>query len=442
MTDRTINFTEGVIWRQITAFAIPLFISSMMQQLYGTADMMFVGRFLGREAAAAVGASTFLVSFLIGLFAGISVGVSVVAARCFGADDLGMLCGVIRTSWTMCICGGLFLTAFGSAMTPTLLHWLDVPEEIMTLAVSYMRIYLLSVPSMLAFGMGAGVLRAAGDSVSPVKYQFAGGLLNVAADAFFIIVLGLGVRGAALATMCSQTAAAALVIMHLTKLDARYRLTPLKLGADIGVMRSILSVGLPAGFQSTVITLSNLLIQHDINSLGVLSAAAFALFFKIENFLWMPIVSFGQTITPFVSQNMGAGQPERARRGIRVCIAVGLVITASISAALLLLPGVFIGMFTADPELADMCGRVMFLPFLFYFLYVFLEVISSALRGMGHSFSVMMIVVFNMSVTRIALLKLAVHLSPDAPSVSAVYPLTWIAAVIMLALYYRKHVRV
>ncbi len=432
------DLTQGRIGTQLLLFALPFLGSSLIQQLYNTVDLMFVGNFLGKEASAAVGSSSLLVTCLLGFFTGMGVGVSVLTAKARGARDNGRLHKVIHTTAALTVLGSLLFMVAGILLAPWLLQLLNTPEDIMPLALAYIRIYFLSLPSIVSYNMSAGILRAMGDSRSPMLYQLVGGLVNVAANALFICALQGGVAGAALATLCSQSAAALLTVRHLFRLDGAYRLRVRAIRFDRNTGLQIFKIGIPAAIQAMIITLSNLMVQAQINSLGVISIAAFTAYFKVENFIYLPIMAIGQACTSFFGQNAGAGQWERAKRGTRTSMALGVGITVFLSAAVLTFCSQLFGLFTADPEVVVLGRCIAFVSFPWYFLYVFLEVFASSIRGAGKTLPPMLIVVGNMCGVRLLALLTVMHISPSAPHVAAIYPITWFSTALCLAVYYWK----
>ena len=306
---RTVNLTEGVIWKQVLLFAAPLFAASLIQQLYNTVDLMFVGHFLGTNAAAAVGAGSLLTTLLIGFFTGLSVGIGVLSARAFGAGDHKDLQQTIHTAAGVAVIGGLLLMVIGVAFAPVFLRWLNTPESILKLGIVYMRIYFVSIPSSICYNISSGILRATGNSRSPMLFQLVGGITNVFANWVLIVLIPLGVAGVALATLFSSTIPAVICVRALTRLPDEYRLEIRKIRITPSKLKSIFLIGIPNGIQAMVITLSNLIVQANINSLDVTSIAAFTCYFKLENFVYLPIMAFGQAATRAADLT---GEQERA----------------------------------------------------------------------------------------------------------------------------------
>lgn len=430
--------TNGPIYRQLVLFALPFLGSSLIQQLYNMVDLMFVGKLLGKEASAAVGASSLLVTCMIGFFTGIGAGVGVAAAKSFGSKNEKELHCVIHTAAGLTILGATALTTIGWILAPVFLRWMNTPEDIMNLAVSYIRIYFFSTLSVISYNMGSGILRALGNSKSPMIYQLLGGIANVFGNTLFIYYLQLGVQGAALATLLSQSAAAVLTVMHLCGLPEEYRLRFYQIRIHLSMCKRILVIGIPAAVQSMIITFSNIIVQSRINTLGVDSIAAFTAYFKVENFIYLPIMAFGQANTTFAGQNIGAGLIERMKKGTQIAIAFGIGVALIMSSLVLINADAAFSLFTKEPRVVEIGIQLAFTTFPFYFLYVFLEVLSGALRGAGHALAPMIIIVVNMCFVRILVLKIMMNFRPDAIGVAQIYPITWLITSICMIVCYRR----
>ncbi len=410
----------------------------MLQQSGNMIDLAFAGRFLGKEAAAAVGSGSLLAACMIGFFTGIGVGTGITVSQAFGTKEINALKKIIQTSVAVSFLGGILVLILGYVLAGTFLVWLNTPDEILGLAEQYLRLYFCSLIPLLIYNAGSGILRALGNSKGPMLYQLAAGGAHVAANFLFIRVLDLGVRGPALAAICSQSLAAVLVLSRLSRLEESYRLRFGRLRIHGESLLKVLSVGIPAGIQAMVLTLSNLLVQYYINGLGVDIIAAFIAYFKAENFIYLPIMALSQANTVFAGQNMGAGKAKRVKRGVSVCIFLGLAVTLSISALLLLLSRQVFGLFSNDPQVIEIGGQIARTTFPLYFLYVFLEAFSSAVRGAGKAVPPMLITLSTMCVLRVGFLGYLIRFFPGPAGVAAVYPVTWAAAAVSMAIYYKK----
>ena len=333
---KTRNITKGNIVKNLIFFAIPLLLSSLVQQLYNTVDLIFVGNMISKSASAAIGASSLLITCLVGFFGGMSVGTGVVVSHIFGAKDYGKLSRAIHNAIAFSLAGGFFLFVVGFLFAPVFLAWIHTPAELHANAVGYLRIYCISFASMFVYNMGSGVLRAVGDSRSPLYAQLAGGLVNVAADYFLIRIMANGVFGVALATLFSQTVAAALTLYRLHKMDSEYAFQFRKIRFSTDILSEVIRIGVPAGIQSLVITLSNVMVQYHINSISEDAIAAFTAYFKVELIIYLPIVAMGQAAMAFAGQCKGADDREGIRKGTKICLLLSIIMTIVISVLALL----------------------------------------------------------------------------------------------------------
>lgn len=433
------GLTVGPIGRKLALFALPLLGSSLIQQLYNTVDIFFVGNFVSdSNAMSAVGASALIVSLLVGFFTGMSVGAGVVVSLFYGEHDDKKLSQAVHTAIMIGLIGGIVLTIVGVIASPLLLQWMNTPPEILDMAVTYLRIYFLSLLSLLLYDMGVGILRAVGDSKRPLLYLAVGGVLNVLLDLIFVWLFQWGVTGVAVATLISQTVPAVLVMVHLLRVKQPYRIMVKKLRLHKEMVRRIFRVGIPAGVQSIVITLSNMVVQYHINSFGPDAIAAFTAYFKVELLLYLPIVSFGQAVTTFTGQNVGAGQYQRVQKGVRLGLLLGVLFTGCMATVVTLFGRQIYGCFTGDAAVIDKGMEVLLFTAPMYFLYVFLEVFSGAVRGSGSSAVPMVIVIANMCVLRVVLLTVLVPLWNTISAVAICYPITWFTTSFCLGIYYFK----
>jgi putative MATE family efflux protein len=299
-------------------------------------------------------------------------------------------------------------------------------------------VYFCGFISIIAYNIGAGLIRALGDSKSPMVYLLYGGVLNVAANVLFVYILGWGVKGSALATVISTTLTAILVIKYLAGLPGDYGLRLGKIRVDWNELKKVLYIGIPAALQSVLITLSNIIVQYHINSLGVIPIAAFSAYFKVENIVYLPIVAFGQTMTTFTGQNVGAGQPLRVKEGVKTTLAIGICFVSLLSLLLITLATPIFGLFYHDPAVIALGKELIGLVFPFYFIYVFLEVISGTLRGAGKPFPPALIILTSLCLVRTGLLEIITAISNTPQGVILVYPMTWTCAATGLIWYYRK----
>lgn len=440
MKNNSHTLTKGSVGKGILLFALPLLGSSLIQQLYSTVDLIFVGQLLGTKASAAIGASGLIVTCMIGFFNGMAVGTNVFAARHYGARRFEQLKKLIQTIFWTGIIGGFLLTVIGLVLSPVFLTWMGTPESIFPLAVRYLRIYMASMISVVSYNLLSGVLRALGDSRTPMLYQFFGGIINVFADFIFLYVFHMGVEGTAFATLFSQTFAAVGVMIHLYRLKEPYALRIRFSDCSLKEFTDILKVGVPAGVQSIIITLSNIIIQSQINTLGVTSVASFTVYFRVELIIYLPIVALGQAVVSFIGQNYGASNWKRIKKGNRLCIFGGSLITFAACILLIIAMPVILNVFTKDAAVAAQTLKIVKVTFPFYFFYTILECFSSNLRGFGKAFLPMIVTVISFCGFRIIALFALMAKNPSPDKVALSYPISWgIAAAAMAVLYVRNN---
>ena len=442
---RTIDMTKGPIFGPLVRFMLPLIGGSIFQQLYNTVDFIFVGNCLDQTAAAAVGASATLITCTIGLFSGISVGTSVVAAQAIGAGERERAEKALHSSVTFGLLGGLLLMTLGILFAPALLRLLRTPETVIPQAVTYIRIYLISIPMLIFYNMVSGGLRSYGDSRSPFLVLVICGLLNVVLDAVFIVWIPLGVAGVAIATTITQSLSAILVAILASRKDNVLRLSARKLGIDFQVLGNVLRIGLPTGVQTVIVTFSNVMVQYYINDFGETAVAAFATYYKVENFIYLPIMAFGQASTTFAGQNTGAKQYRRILRGTVIQAVFGAAVVGVLVIIFVSFPRSIVSLLMKDQNVVTHTLMIALVSFPFYSVYPVLEITGGALRGMGKALTSMIVIIANQCVLRIALLAVFSAKFHTIRSLAAVYPITWAGAalcfVVIFAIEMRKRLR-
>lgn len=419
------DLTTGAIWKKLLLFALPLLLSSLVQQLYNTVDLIFAGNLIDANASAAIGMSGMLITCLVGFFGGMAVGASVLIARAYGKHDYAGVGTLLHSTVSLCVFGSLALLVLGELAAPLYLRLVRTPDALYFMAAAYLRVYFISMPAIIFYNLCSGILRALGDSRSTLAAQVVGGLMNVAADWLFIAVLHSGVAGAAWATLISQTVSAAYVVWRLARLEGPYALRLKRVRLDRAALADTLKIGVPAGVQALVITLSNVMAQYHINSLGAAAIAAFTAYFKVELIVYYPIFALGQAMMTFAGQNLGAGLRERVRRGLWECLGLAAGGAVLISTVGLLLGRPLFRAFFDDADAIALGLRIMATTFPFYFCYSLLEIPGDALRGIGESRLPMAIVTVSLCVVRTALLFAIVPRWPDVRAVAMCYPVTW-----------------
>ncbi len=433
---KKVNMLEGSVTRSIVMFSIPMYLTYLIQLLYYTTDTIFVGRFLGTDAQAAVGASGTLVTMMIGLLGGITTGVSVLVSRYYGAQDRhGLTLSTTAAAWLSLILS-ILLAAFGVLFSRTFLTLIHTPESILDMATAYLQIYCCSLPAMVLYNVGLGMLRATGDSFRPMLFQIVGGVCNVIFDFVFLVFLRMEAVGSAWGTLAAQSIVAVIVVIYVLKQKDTFRLQRFDQTTLRGEFQKILSVGAPAGLQAMLITLSNVLIQSEINRLGTVAIAAFTAYFEVELLIYYPILAFGQAISVFVGQNFGAQQSRRACYGVRVVTRIGVLFTLASSLFCIVLAPLLFGIFSKDADVIAFGVKVARITFPFYFLYVFLQVYGDALRAMRYSFPVMLIVLLNVGLLRVTLMYAFQAIFGTVEMLVSIYPITWFTAGVTMTAYY------
>ena len=428
------GITEGVIWKQLLIFFFPILFGTFFQQLYNTVDAVIVGRFVGKEALAAVGGSTgTLINLLVGFFVGLSSGATVIISQFYGGGREKRVSEAVHTAIAFSLACGVGLMVIGIAASPIALRAMGTPEDIMQYSLSYIRIYFLGIIPNLVYNMGAGILRAIGDSKRPLYYLMASCFTNIVLDLVLVVWLRLDVRGAAIATIVSQLVSAVLVVLQLLRTKDSYKLVIRKIRLNLFMVMRIVRIGLPAGLQSVMYSASNIIIQSSVNSLGTDTVAAWTAYSKIDSVYWMIISALGISITTFVGQNYGAGKLDRVKRGIYVCLGLSFLITAILSVTLYLGGGYIYLMFTA--VIAKGMEILHFLVPAFA-TYVCIEVLSGALRGTGDCWIPMIMTAVGVCALRVLWILVAVPLKPDILTVVFSYPLTWSITSILFLVYF------
>lgn len=430
--------TSGPIWKCMVRFAIPVFIGHLFQQLYNTADSIIVGNFVGKQALAAVSSSGNLIFMMTGFFMGLCMGAGVIISRYLGAKNYEKMQKAIHTAVAFALCCGLVLSIMGLWLAPKLLILMKTPENVLPLSTTYFRIYFLGSFFTLTYNVCAGILQAVGDSKSPLRFLIASSITNVVLDLVFVGVFSWGVAGAAIATVISQMLSAALGFRKLLKSEGYYQLHIKQIGFDIGRLKEILHQGIPAGINNSIISIANVVVQSNINAFGDDAMAGCGSYSKIEGFIFIPIMSFSMAITTFISQNLGAGNHERALKGSRFGVASAMVSAEVLGALLWLICPWVIPLFNDDPAVVAIGVNQMRTESLFFFLLAFAHSVSSVMRGAGRAKMPMYTMLLCWCIIRVAYITIAVKFFPVINTVYWAYPLTWGLSCIIFAIYYFK----
>lgn len=431
------DLTQGVIWKKLLAFFFPILLGMLFQQLYNTVDAIIVGKFVGTDALAAVGGSAaVIINLVIGFFTGLASGATVIISQHFGARDYDRLSRTVHTAVTFCLIVGAALMVIGYYMAPGALRLVKNPEDIMEQSVLYLRIYFSGTTASLLFNVGSGILRAVGDSKRPLYYLVVCCLLNIVLDILFVTAFDMGVAGAAWATVISLAVSAALIIISMSRTDGPHRLSIRKLTLDKTALRKTMYIGVPAGIESSMYSISNLIIQTAVNGLGTATIAAWTAIGKFDGIYWVTSNAFGVAICAFVGQCFGAGKYDRMKKSVRACLAMALGTAAAMSVMLLSLVRPGMRIISDDPEVIELAVEMLWYFAPFYVIWSFVEVLSSTLRGAGDSFRPMIIVILGVCLLRILWVIFVVPVWHTIMGISFAYPFTWVITAIALVIYY------
>lgn len=432
------RITEGVIWKQILLFFFPILLGSMFQQLYNTADAIIVGRCAGKEALSAVGGSTSsIINIFVGFFTGIASGATVVVAHFYGGKQEKEVSKTVHTSLLLSLCAGVLFGVAGIVTAPVLLKLLRTPENIFGQSLGYMRIYLAATPANLFYIMGAGILRAVGDSRRPLYFLIVSCIANIPLDFLFVAGFQMGAEGAAIATVLSQILSAAMVFVVLSREKGCYGLTVKDLFHSSGkILKRVLWIGIPAGLQSVTYGFSNSVIQAKVNSFGTDNIAAWSAYTKLDGLYWMTVSAMGIAVTTFVGQNFGAGKMERVKKSMWECMGMSMAMAGVISIFFYAFAEFFFGIFVEDAGVISLgVSQLRFLT-RFYLIYVIVEILSGTLRGMECVVVPTIISILLVCVLRVAWIAMALPIRNTMETVMMSYPITWAAAAAAFIIYY------
>ncbi len=433
------TLTTGKLWKGIVRYALPLMVSSVIQQLYNTVDTAVVGRFAGSEPLAAVGSTGSLINLLVGLFLGIASGTGVVFGTFFGAKDSRNMKRALDTATILAFFAGAILTVIGVFLAPEMLELINCPPEIKTMAAQYLRWFFAGMIPMLLYNVGAGIIYAAGNSRSPLIYLAISGFINFVLDFIFVAIFHWGAAGAAIATTISQFISATLIIAHLIKkFPSDYKLDPLKLIWDKHMAVHILKIAIPCGLQAIMFDISNLIVQAKINAFGTLAIAGMISYNKVEAFTFIVIHAFSMTGTTLMSQNIGAGNLERAKKGIRICLIMALLCALLLCSLFILFAEPLLSVFTDSSEVLEYGLVIVSIIPAFTWTYAISETLGSAIRGSGKPIPVTAITALSVCLFRVLWLCIMCPLTGDIRTVYWCYPISWTLCNIAMIIYYFK----
>jgi putative MATE family efflux protein len=380
-----IDMLEGSLGRNIFRFALPLAVTGILQQLFNAADIVVVGRFVGKNAMAAVGSNAPLINLLVTFFVGISLGANVVMAQFAGSHDVKRIQQAVHTSVLIAIAGGILVTTIGELAVDPVLRLLSVPDEVMGMSVTYLRIYLIGLPVIMLYNFEAAISRSQGDSRTPLICLAVSGIINVCLNLFFVCIVGMTASGVALATVIANLLSSVMMFLFLRRGPEATRIYIRQVRLHRDVLKKILYIGIPSGIQGMMFSLANIIVQSAINSLGATIMAASAAAFNIEVIAWFIINSFGQACMTFAGQNYGAGRSERCKKVLRTSILEDIVFTLAACGLILLFGKEILGLFNKDPGVINNGYLRLLTVFSAYAFTLIIENVSGYMRGFGLS---------------------------------------------------------
>lgn len=432
------DMTRGSPYALMVSFALPVLLSQLFQQLYNTADAFIVGRCLGTNALAAVTSSGTLIFLMISFVMGTAMGAGVVISRYFGAGREAEVSRAIHTVLAFGLVSGVVLTVVGVAFTPIILTWMQTDPLVMPEAVEYFRYYFLGSLAMVLYNICRSIINALGDSKTPLYYLIFSSLLNIGLDLLFLAVFHWGVWSAAVATVISQAGSVVLCMRYLLQKGNLYTVEPRRIRFHRDMLAEIIRYGLPSGVQNSVIGFANVIVQSQINSFGRLAMAAYGTHAKIEGFGFLPITSFNMAATTFISQNLGAKQYDRARRGARFSILAAVILAELIGVCCYIFAPNLIGLFDQTPGVIELGVRQARTVALFYCLLAFSHSVAAVCRGAGKAFVPMCVMLSVWCVIRILYIMVVMHFTGEIGYIYWAYPITWAISSVIYLIYYLR----
>ncbi len=420
-----IDMCNGPLFKKILVFSIPLMLSGVLQLLFNAADIVVVGRFAGNEALAAVGSTSSLINLLVNLFIGLSVGANVLVARFYGAGQKKELSEMVHTAVLTSLISGVILVFAGLILAKPALSLMGTPDDVINQAALYMRIYFLGMPAMMAYNFGSAILRAVGDTKRPLYYLLIAGVVNVALNLFFVIVLHMGVAGVAVATAVSQVISALLVLRCLRESEGDYKLNIKALHIYKDKLLKMMQIGLPAGIQGALFSISNVLIQSSVNSFGSVAMAGNTAASNIEGFVYVAMNTLYQTAISFAGQNYGAKNYKRIGKILLICQGLVFAIGVVLGNAAYFFGDVLLRLYTPDMKVISYGMRRMAVICTAYCLCGMMDVMVGIMRGMGYSVVPMLVSLTGACLFRIVWVYTVFRQIPTLECLYVSYPISW-----------------
>lgn len=432
---KTTMMTEGSVVKNILFFSVPLILGNLLQQLYNTVDSIIVGNYVGSNALAAIGSSTSLVYLLIAFSQGVSVGAGVVISQRLGQKNKEGVQTSVHTALALAGILGIILTVGGILFSKEILLWMNTPEEVLTDAVTYLRLYSAGMVFNVVYNMAAGILNAAGNSRRSLGYLAIASVTNLILDLVFIVGMKTGIAGAAIATNIGQMISCVLAIWFLVRTQTDYKVYLNKIKIHKSTAGLIIKIGLPTGFQNMVISLSNILVQSSVNSFGANAMAGFGAYMKVDGFNVLPVTSFGMAATTFVGQNFGAGKTERVKRGMWITLGIGILYTITTGILLLIFSETIMHLFSNDSAVIAYGQQAMHFFCPFYWVLSILHALSGTVRGTGKSIPPMVVLLISLCFFRVLWVQFVMPNIASIEGIFMLYPISWAIGSGLMILY-------
>ena len=432
---KTTMMTEGSVVKNILFFSVPLILENLLQQLYNTVDSIIVGNYVGSNALAAIGSSTSLVYLLIAFSQGVSVGAGVVISQRLGQKNKEGVQTSVHTALALAGILGIILTVGGILFSKEILLWMNTPEEVLTDAVTYLRLYSAGMVFNVVYNMAAGILNAAGNSRRSLGYLAIASVTNLILDLVFIVGMKTGIAGAAIATNIGQMISCVLAIWFLVRAQTDYKVYLNKIKIHKSTAGLIIKIGLPTGFQNMVISLSNILVQSSVNSFGANAMAGFGAYMKVDGFNVLPVTSFGMAATTFVGQNFGAGKTERVKRGMWITLGIGILYTITTGILLLIFSETIMHLFSNDSAVIAYGQQAMHFFCPFYWVLSILHALSGTVRGTGKSIPPMVVLLISLCFFRVLWVQFVMPNIASIEGIFMLYPISWAIGSGLMILY-------
>lgn len=439
MNNDSLDLTDGVVWKMLLRFFLPIAAGTCIQQLYNTVDGLVVGKFVGTIALAAVGGSSSqVINVLIGFFTAMTTGAAVVIAQIYGAGKREDVQRASGNAIAVCLLLGFVLTVFGMFATPFMLKLLRTPDDTVAASITYLRIYFIGVPFILVLNMESNILRSVGDSYSPFLYMVVACVSNIVMDFLFVLLFKLGVAGVAIATVLAQVINMCLLTRKLMKTDAPYKLTLSDLRLKGRYFAYMMRMGVPAGLQSSMYSISNMIIQIGVNTLGTVVVASWAMTSKVDGMCWAVNNAMGAAITTFIGQNIGAGKHDR----VKLCVKQGFILTECLTVAMctliMLLAKPLLGLLSDDPAVIETTHYMLWFFVPFYCIWTVIEVLSGVLRGAGDAVKPVIIIGLGVCLFRVIYILTVFMYFKTLEVLCLAYMTSWAITGIALFIYYKR----